>query len=295
MKAQDDENHVLTDFSVFQWTSFLPGESSVDDLTVIKYSGSLSKMNKVLPADYLMPCYTIQIITSGNLSVSINNHDYHLSRYDGYFLSPHFYVKPLDMGNIAEMYILSFSRKFAKDMKLTFKLAQIAQVYAKPVWSMSEQKTQRLIHYFELLREVVDDKNREAALLLVYSFFKYLAGGMQFDKQVNPSLTREEEITGRFLVLVDKHCEQQHSLDWYASEMCLSTRYVANTVKQTLGINASTCIENALMQRSKTLLFTTNKSIQEIAELLGFQNQSHFGTFFKRHEGMSPAAFRKQK
>ncbi|MBQ2519984.1 MAG: AraC family transcriptional regulator [Paludibacteraceae bacterium] len=108
-------------------------------------------------------------------------------------------------------------------------------------------------------------------------------------------MSRNEEITGRFMHLVDIHCEQQHSLDWYADQLCLSTRYVANTVKETLGVTASSCIEHVLIQRAKTLLFTTTKSIQEIADQLGFQNQSHFGTFFKRHEGVSPAAFRKHQ
>lgn len=295
MEAKNNENNVLTDFSIYQWMSFLPGETSVDDLTVMKYSGSLSKMNKVISPDFFMPCYTIQIITSGNLSVSINNQDYHLSRYEGYFLSPDFYVKRLDSDNIAEVYILSFSRKFAKEMRMEFKLSQIAQVHAQPTWKMSEHKVQRLVHYFELLREVVEDKDREAALHLVYSFFEYLSSNTAYEKQVNPNLTRNEEIAGKFMVLVDNHCEQQHSLDWYASELCLSTRYVANTVKETLGINASAFIERALMQRAKNLLVMTRKSIQEIAEQLGFQNQSHFGTFFKRHEGISPAAYRKKK
>jgi len=293
----DNENTILTDHSVFKWHSFLPGETSVDDLSISKFHGSVAKLfNYIHPEQYFVPCYCIQIVTSGSLTAYINNQHYELNANSGYIVMPDFLlVKQDPSDDYVEMYIMTFSRKFAKEMKMTFKLAQIAQVYARPVWTIPEHKTQRVIHYFELLREVVDDKNREAALHLVYSFFEYLAGGTQFDKQVNPSLTREEKITGRFLALVDEHCEQQHSLDWYASEMCLSTRYVANTVKQTLGINASTCIENALMQRSKTLLYTTNKSIQEIAELLGFQNQSHFGTFFKRHEGMSPAAFRKQK
>jgi AraC-like DNA-binding protein len=133
-------------------------------------------------------------------------------------------------------------------------------------------------------------------MMLVYSLFKYLSSDEEGRyKNVEITLSRDEEITGKFLALIDEHCEKEHGLDWYASELCLSTRYVANTVKQTLGITASSCIERALTQRAKTLLCTTTMSIQEIADLLGFQNQSHFGTFFKRHEGVSPAAFRKQQ
>ena len=74
--------------------------------------------------------------------------------------------------------------------------------------------------------------------------------------------------------------------------MCLTTRYVANTVKQTLGFTASSCIERALVQRAKVMLSTSATPIQQIADRLGFQNQSHFGTFFKRHEGCSPKDFR---
>lgn len=79
-------------------------------------------------------------------------------------------------------------------------------------------------------------------------------------------MSREEEITGRFMHLVDAHCDQHHNLDWYAGQLCLSTRYVANTVKQTLGMTASSCIEFALTQRAKTLLYTTNKSNRHSSE-----------------------------
>ena len=132
-------------------------------------------------------------------------------------------------------------------------------------------------------------------MLLVHSLFHFLAGDIANTKMHAPSTSRNEEITGRFMHMVDANCEQHHDLDWYAGEMCLSTRYVANTVKQTLGMTASSFIERALMQRAKTLLVSTPLPIQQIADQLGFQNQSHFGTFFKRHEGLSPAAFRKKK
>jgi AraC-like DNA-binding protein len=287
----EKENTILKDFSGFKWYSFLPGDEKMDDFSVMKISGSIDRF---LPQSYFVPCYTIQIITGGSITVNINNKDYELSAHSGYVLMPEFYVQQRPFAHV-EMYTMAFTRKFAKELNPKFKLAELSQVLLHPTWTMPAQKTERLVHYFELLRKVLDDKNREAAKHLVYSILEYLAGGSSFDKRVSPTLSREEEITGRFLVLVDEHCMEQHALDWYASELCLSTRYVANTVKQTLGMTASSCIERAIMQHAKTLLYSTTMPIQEIADQLGFQNQSHFGAFFKRHEGMSPAAFRKQQ
>jgi AraC family transcriptional regulator len=40
------------------------------------------------------------------------------------------------------------------------------------------------------------------------------------------------------------------------------------------------------------MLSTSAMPVQQIADRLGFQNQSHFGTFFRRAVGVSPKAFR---
>lgn len=293
MKTQNNENHVLTDFSVFKWMSFIPGETSIDDLSVMHFHG---KIDTIIPEHFFSPTYILQIVTSGSVNASINNKEYEISPNSGYFIAPNFLIKRITQPlGYVDLYVISVSRKFVQEIMMNVKQSEIMHIYAHPVWTMSEKKTQRVIHYCELLREVIDDKNREAAKQLVHSLFIYLAGDYNGlpSTQIQTPLTREEEITGNFLALVDEHCEQQHSLDWYASKLCLSTRHVANTVKQTLDMTASSCIEHALIQRAKSLLFTSTMSIQEIADRLGFQNQSHFGTYFKRHEGISPAAFRK--
>nr|MCR4958426.1 helix-turn-helix domain-containing protein [Prevotella sp.] len=46
------------------------------------------------------------------------------------------------------------------------------------------------------------------------------------------------------------------------------------------------------MTTAKLLLRDNTKSIKQIAEMLGFANQSHFGTYFNRKAGMSPQMFR---
>lgn len=47
-------------------------------------------------------------------------------------------------------------------------------------------------------------------------------------------------------------------------------------------------VENSIIDA----LIDNSKSIKQIAEMLGFANQSHFGTFFNRKAGMSPQQFR---
>ncbi|MBQ7631184.1 MAG: AraC family transcriptional regulator [Paludibacteraceae bacterium] len=293
MEAQQQDKFYALEKVNFQWASFIHGETVVNDLTVLKFAGRLKDMS--VPKSFVPAAYSINVVTAGTMPASINHSDYDIQTNGGFFTSPDFLLQVRETENTyVEYYNITFSQKIAQELATQFSLAQVAQIYARPVWQMNGRKTQRIVHYIELLREVIDDKNREAAIQLVKSLVLYLAGDYINDQPRLPQLSRNEEITGKFLALVDANCEQQHSLDWYASELCLSTRYVANTVKETLGMTASTCIERALMQRAKTILSTSTTPIAEIAETLGFQNQSHFGTFFKRHEGCSPKDFRTQ-
>ena len=294
-EKQDINDQIITDYSGFKRMNFIPGENDVDDLAVMEINSTQGKFSQyIIPDQYFTPTYCIQFVLSGELRLYINNREYCVKANEGCLIAPDFLLrKPEDMDNHMEMRVLALSRRFMEEVNPQFPLALIANVYIHPVWRMTTQKMDRTLRYLDLLRDLIDEKDRAAAVHLVRSLLHYLAGNNLSQWDDKP-MTRNEEITGRFMHLVDANCHQQHSLDWYAEQLCLSTRYVANTVKETLGMTASECIEQALMQRAKIELSTTTLSIQEIADQLGFQNQSHFGTFFKRHEGISPAAYRKK-
>lgn len=84
---------------------------------------------------------------------------------------------------------------------------------------------------------------------------------------------------------------------WQISEQQMQTvlQYIMllrTLIEQTYTQAVYQLIDEALMRQAKSLLSSTSLSVQQITDRLGFQNQSHFGTFFKRQTGFSPKAFR---
>ena len=60
------------------------------------------------------------------------------------------------------------------------------------------------------------------------------------------------------------------------------------------GMSINDYIKNAKIERAKTLLLATDRSIQEICDQLNFGSRSFFAETFKEITGIPPAAFREQ-
>ena len=75
-------------------------------------------------------------------------------------------------------------------------------------------------------------------------------------------------------------------------EQCLTPRYFSTIVREKSGRNALQWIMMFIIAEAKKLLSDPDPSIKEIAETLGFSNQSFFGRYFKQYVGLSPMAFR---
>ena len=160
------------------------------------------------------------------------------------------------------------------------------------VQQLSDEQLELVLRYFDFLRALIEENQQKAALNMVRSLMFYLVECKPSYAKRPHKLSRAEQICGQFLTQVEMHCRKQHRVEWYAGEMCLAPNYLSNVVKQTLNISPNACIDQALIRQAKSLLSSTSLSIQEISDRLGFQNQSHFGTFFKRHTHLAPKEFR---
>ncbi len=85
------------------------------------------------------------------------------------------------------------------------------------------------------------------------------------------------------------------TLDDIASHVYLSKSYLSKIFKNEMNCNLSTYINNIRVEKSKQLLLDYSVSLVDIANMVGFDDQSYFTKVFKKTVGISPGKFREKR
>ena len=95
-----------------------------------------------------------------------------------------------------------------------------------------------------------------------------------------------------FLDLLHTNKVKRHTVETYASELCISPKYLTAVCKKISGKTASEWITEQVLEDIRYYLRQTDLSIKQICEKLAFPNTSFFGKYVKEHFGMTPLEFR---
>ncbi len=109
-----------------------------------------------------------------------------------------------------------------------------------------------------------------------------------------PIRSRSEFYFKEFMRLLGENYKSERSVSFYAQKLCITPKYLTTLIKRVSGKSVSDWIDDYVILEAKTLLKSSNMSIQEIAYYLNFPNQSFFGCYFKRHAGLSPSQYKLQ-
>lgn len=103
---------------------------------------------------------------------------------------------------------------------------------------------------------------------------------------------RPSDIYNNFLSLLAGHYTVAHDVAFYASRLCISTRYLHRVTDKVVGRSPKQIISDYLMHEACSMLQGTRLTIQEVSQHLGFSSQSQFSRFFANEHGVSPQAYR---
>lgn len=92
---------------------------------------------------------------------------------------------------------------------------------------------------------------------------------------------------------IETHKGERCRLAQMAALCHLSPSYFSRLFLREIGETYSSYLLSTRIKWAKELLTTTDKHINEIAALVGFSDSGHFIRNFRKHEGTTPARFRK--
>lgn len=109
---------------------------------------------------------------------------------------------------------------------------------------------------------------------------------------VSEQLDDGHETLRIFNALVEDNYHRWHQIGPYAEKFGISPSSFTKKLSK-LGVSPSKVIHDRLILQAKRMLYFTQKQVKEIAYELGFEESSHFSSFFKNKTDKYPADFRK--
>ena len=107
--------------------------------------------------------------------------------------------------------------------------------------------------------------------------------------------TRSEELYNQFLDAVEHYYNRYADVAFYAEQLNVSARYLAQVTRQIAGRSPKAIIDERITTEIVKLITTTNKPLKDVAQSLGFSSQAHLSRFFKKRKGVSPTEFQHKK
>lgn len=198
--------------------------------------------------------------------------------------------------------LLVISREFLDECntaKRSPSMANYMQLRKNPCTTFEPQETELVDNYIELLRSKIKNRThffqKEVMQNAFVGFLLEIANIFMGKKDglLMPALSRKEELFEQFLQLLFEHCKEQHVVTFYAEKLFITPQYLSLILKELTGKSANKWIDDALIVEAKILLKAPQATVQQVADMLHFSDQSTFGKFFKKHMGISPMEYRK--
>lgn len=162
--------------------------------------------------------------------------------------------------------------------------------------SEKEQRSFRLLYEFFVEEfETVDHIQGEMLLVLLK---RLLIKSVRIARKTLPvedmPQTKLDTIR-KFNLLVEMHFREKHKVSEYADLLHMTPKSMSNLFSRYFNKSPLKVITERIILESKRLLDFSDKNINEIGEVLGFDEVSHFSKFFKTQVGLSPTEYKDQQ
>ena len=238
--------------------------------------------------------YLVLFIKNGKGDHEIDFINYEVGNYSVFFVRPG-QVHKLNLKKESSGFLLQFTTDFyfPREKPSDYVLRKVSNKNHCLLSLDRFDKIVTLLDYIFLEFTQKQDRYKEVIKASLEILFIELARQSQNpDKILNETSLYTQERIAELMELLEKNIALKKQVSQYA-EMLNVTPYQLNSITKTaLNKTCSEVINEHIILEAKRLLIATSNQVNQIADMVGYEDQSYFIRFFKKHTGSSPEVYR---
>lgn len=203
------------------------------------------------------------------------------------------FIDPSDRENLVLVFSSDFYERSLLDAQmlnseLFFRSEPYVALVPIPIQKMREDVSEKLKFHIE------NHTGLEGVVL--HNVIEMLITDGLTELKTSPFQTIEDpaslNVMNKFRVLLQKQYKAEKQTNFYAEKLNITSKQLSRITEKITGKTAKQLIIDKTIQESIRLLSHSMLTISEISRELGFENESNFSLFFKKHQGLPPSQYR---
>ena len=142
--------------------------------------------------------------------------------------------------------------------------------------------------YYNVMMEILNANDEEELFACASAYLNDVIIKINNDKQ-----SREQVIVRIAMDYIEKHYQEEITLEDVAKQVGLSSNYFSRLFKSQTGTNFSDKILSFRMEKAKEILRDTDYNIKDITYMVGYVDPNYFTKLFKKYTGKNASEYRK--
>ncbi len=263
-----------------------PGPAAKNTFFYVQETGCLKSDEPAMTHRQDLDSYLIIAVISGKGELTIGGETFSLSKGECFFIDckqSHFYKG--DPDDPWEVMWVHFNGATSRQYYEYF-LSQSKNTFRPPSFDRVVSAITEIIRINETKNQSSEILSSKLIVDLLTIALTVSSGEQQFDSALKQKLAGVHSF-------IDDHFSEDLSLEKLSSQFYISKFYLTREYKKIYGMTIFQHIITSRINYGKKLLRFSDKSIEEIAHLCGFNDQSYFARQFKKAENLTCFSYRK--
>ncbi len=270
------------------------------------YDGEMAFADDAVTLPLLVKAYKVNFnllvfCLAGKLNIRVGGKPYCVRPNEALLVNPHNVISDIEFADDFQCKILGISN----EVEYTFIHRSIIDTFLNlcenPLLHFTQDEMEMFSKYYELALYKIAHPNlshgRETKQCLLRAYLLDIIDSvnrhLSDDNSGTRMLRQGDKIFRRFLLLLSSVHNQERTVKSFATELCVTPKYLTSVCRSITGRTASEIITSNTVSRVRQQLLYSDRTIKEIAAYMGFDNLSFFGKFVKKHLGASPNNYRR--